>query len=78
MREKEVKLLKVCMGADDRELARYAKAKLKDKGFLIEENVVSKGRRLSDHDLSRLRRIPPSLSVSAGGGMNLLQYDLFL
>ena len=28
--------------------------------------------------LSRLRRIPPSLSVSAGGGMNLLQYDLFL
>lgn len=40
MREKEVKLLKVCMGADDRELARYAKTKLKDKGFLIEENVV--------------------------------------
>ena len=54
MREKEVKLLKVCMGADDRELARYAKTKLKDKGFLIEENVVSKGRRLSDHDLYEL------------------------
>ena len=38
MREKEVKLLKVCMGADDRELARYAKTKLKDKGFLIEKS----------------------------------------
>lgn len=46
MREKEVKLLKVCMGADDRELARYAKTKLKDKGFLI-ENLAAHSRDFS-------------------------------
>lgn len=54
MTEKEKKFLKVCVGADDRELSMYAKTKLEETGFIFEDKNSIKRQRLSDHDIYEL------------------------